>query len=286
GGMFGGQGNNNIMNMLSGMMGNQGGNNMGGMFGGQGNNNIMNMLSGMMGNQGGNNMGGMYGGQGNNVINNTGGMQSNQVNNTDLMNMLNSILTGQVSNNSQISNNNNNARGSSRKSKNRKNNKAVDFNNDFANSFNQLFNQTFAAVVNNQDIIENIVDTVLNSDLVEGMLEDVEKLDGMNIELRDLNDKYLIEGKLPGVNKKDIDLDYDEETLTVKVKSNQLFTNGRNRMVAIVQPSSDIEKKFIVNGVDTDKISAVFKSDMLSICLPKKNKQIDTTPVIDVDNYI
>ncbi|MGL5351865.1 MAG: Hsp20/alpha crystallin family protein, partial [Clostridium sp.] len=75
-------------------------------------------------------------------------------------------------------------------------------------------------------------------------------------------------------------------TVTVKVKSNQLFTNGSNRIVTIIQPNSDIEKKFIVNNVDEAKISAVFESDILRVCLPKKKIETDDEQIIDVENYI
>ena len=284
-----GQGNNNIGNILGGMLGNQqnninqfynnqgnsndiisilsgivdhSNNNMNRIFNNQGNNNnIINMLDGIIGNQGNINIYGMLNNQENNIT------RSNKRNNN---NDIKSIINDQK-------NSKNN-----KKNKNRKNNVA----NEFTNTFNELFNQTFAAVINNQDIIENIVDTVLNSDLVEGMINEIEKLDGFNIELKNYDDKYLIEGKLPGVSKKDIDLDYYEDTLIVKVKSNQFFTNGKNKMVAIIQPNSDIEKKFIVKDVDINRISAVFKSDILRVCLPKKKSESDSVTIIDVDNYI
>lgn len=159
-------------------------------------------------------------------------------------------------------------------------------NNNFTNTFNEIFNQTFTAVINNQDFIGNIVDTVLNSDLVNGLISEIESLESVNIELKDYDDKYLIEGRLPGISKKDIDLDYNEDIITVKVKSNQLFTNGKNSMITIVQPNADIEKKFIVNNVDTNRIKAVFKSEKLSIYLPKIKREVDNPTIIDVDNYI
>ncbi|MGL5085024.1 MAG: Hsp20 family protein, partial [Clostridium sp.] len=224
-------------------------------------------------------------GQGNN---NNMNATFNNMGNNNIMDMLNEIIANEGSNNTNVT-----ARSvtkkNSRSDKHRKRNNNNNINpvgNNFSDMFSEIFNQTFTAVINNQDLIENIVDTVLNSDLVGSMIEEIEKLDSMNLELKDYNDKYLIEGKLPGINKKDIDLDYEDNTVTIKVKSNQLFTNGKNRIVTIIQPSSDIEKKFIVDNVDTNKISAVFESDILRVYLPKKRIETNDSQIIDVENYI
>ena len=287
-----------INSMLGGILGNQ--SNM--MSGNQGNNNdVMNILNGLFVNQGNlNNFNGMNNNYGNNN------------NNNDVMSMLNAVLSNQGNQGNQgnisMNNGNNNDLGGRKKSNkrnssnkgvgldltknknkknnNRRNNSDNGVNNEFINTFNQIFNQTFAAVVNNQDIIENIVDTVLNSDIVGGMISQIEKIDGMSIELRDYDDKYLIEGRLCGVNKKDIDLDYEDEILTIKVKNNQTFTNGRNTIVGIVQPNTAIEKKFTVKNADANRISATFKEDILRVCLPKKQNTMEIDTIIDVDNYI
>lgn len=280
-----------INSMLGGMLGNQ--SNM--MSGNQGNNNdVMSILNGLFVNQGNlNNFNGMNNNYGNNnsndvmsmlnaVLSNQGNISMNNGNNND--------LGGRKKSNKRNSSNSNKGVGldltKNKKNNNRRNNSDNGVNNEFINTFNQIFNQTFAAVVNNQDIIENIVDTVLNSDIVGGMISQIEKIDGMSIELRDYDDKYLIQGKLCGINKKDIDLDYEDEILTVKVNNNQIFTNGRNTIVGIVQPNAAIEKKFVVKNVDENRISATFKEDMLRVCLPKKKNTMGIDTIIDVDNYI
>lgn len=309
-------GNNNIMDMLARTFGNQGnlGNSMmGSVNNNQGNNNIVDIIGGLFGNQGNTNMmGGAFNNQDNNIADILGAILGGQTNNNMMgrfpgnqgnnnmggfsNNQRNSNMMGRFdgSRGNNVGNSNNNKRN---KNRNRKNNINSNINsninngenNILASSFNNLFNQTFAAVVNNQDIIESIVDNVLNSDLLTTMFEEVEKLDMMNIELKEYSNEYIIEGKLPGVNKKDIDLDYDEEVLTIKVKNNQLFTNGTNRMIAIMQPNSDIEKKFLVNDVDKDRILAEFKSDVLRVYLPKKKRDMvvdGLSTIIDVENYI
>ena len=83
-------------------------------------------------------------------------------------------------------------------------------------NFNTVFNQVLTTLVQNEDLINNIIDNVLNSDAVNSIIITIEEKS--NFKLREYEDRYLIEGKLLGINKKDIDVDYENDHIKISVK--------------------------------------------------------------------
>lgn len=146
-----------------------------------------------------------------------------------------------------------------------------------------MVNQVFTGIMNNQNVINDVVDSVLNSDVINTLINSFEEFE---LNLLDYQDRYLIEGKLPGVNKKDIDIDYEKDHLKIKIARNQSFnTSNDNIVMSVYRQGTDYEKEFYVPNVDSTSIKAVFNSEMLRIYL-RKNQEIDEkTVIIDVDNF-
>lgn len=156
------------------------------------------------------------------------------------------------------------------------------FSGSFAGTFNNIFNEVFTTLINNEELINGIVDTVMNSDVVNSLLEEEEE-EELKLEFRDYGDRYLIEGKLEGVDKKDIDVDYDNEHISIKVKRDALKVNSIT--IAMIQDKDYIEKSFYVPKVDPKRIQAVFNADVLRIYLKKLPEIEEGTTVIDVEDY-
>ena len=153
------------------------------------------------------------------------------------------------------------------------------------NMFPGMFNNMLS-VVNDRGLIDNIVDSILSNDNFQSMIESVDNMHNLELELKEYKDVFLVEGKLPGINKKDIDIDYLDDKLIIKVKRNQVFSNGYNTMIGIYQPNNDYTRIFYVPGIDAFKIKAVYTSEVLQIYLPKTTniKQADSANgIIDVD---
>ena len=166
------------------------------------------------------------------------------------------------------------------------NNNSFSYGNDiisvFGGTFNSVFNQVFTNLITNEDLINNIVDTVLNNDTVNSVLNNVD--DELDLDFIDYGDRYLIEGKLVGVNKKDIDIDYDEDHIRIKVKKNHVF-NSENSMFAVFQEGLNLEKSYYVPNVESNNIKAVYNSDVLRVYLKKRATIEKGTTIIDVDSF-
>lgn len=149
-------------------------------------------------------------------------------------------------------------------------------------TFNSVFNQVFTTLITNEELINNIVDTVLNNDVVNSVLDSID--DELNLDFIDYGDRYLIEGKLVGLDKKDIDIDYEEEHIRIKVKRNKVF-NNENSMIAVFQEGTNLEKSYYVPNVEANKIQAVYNADVLRIYLKKRPPVDKDATIIDVESF-
>lgn len=157
------------------------------------------------------------------------------------------------------------------------------FAGNFSGAFNTIFNDVFSTLINNEGLINSIVDTVINSDAINSLIEEVEEDEEINLDFRDYGDRYLIEGKLEGLNKNDIDVDYDNEHISIKVKREALRDNSFK--IAMLEEKDYAERSFYVPKVDTKRIQAVFNADVLRIYLKKLPEIEEGTTIIDVEEY-
>lgn len=151
--------------------------------------------------------------------------------------------------------------------------------------FSYVFSNVFDSVINNSQLIDNIVDSVLNSDIVNDMVNTLENMVNLNIDCKEYKRKYLIEADLPGVSKKDIDIDYTNNYISINIKRNQVFSNGKNVAIAVIQGGNDISKDFYVENIDPYNIKAVFKDGKLKVYIPKKDRLKEISPIVEVSDY-
>ncbi len=151
--------------------------------------------------------------------------------------------------------------------------------------FSYVFSNVFDSVINNSQLIDNIVDSVLNSELVNDMVNTLENMVNLNIDFKEYKRKYLIEADLPGVSKKDIDIDYTNNYISININRNQIFSNGKNVAVAVIQSGNNVSKDFYVENIDPCNIKAVFKDGHLRVYIPKRDRLKEISPIVEVSDY-
>lgn len=156
------------------------------------------------------------------------------------------------------------------------------FSGSFMGTFNSIFNDVFNSLITNESLINSIVDSVLSSDIVNSIIEEEEEED-LKFDFRDYGDRYLIEGKLEGLNKEDIDIDYDNDHISIKINREALSKSGL--LISMIKDKDYIEKSFYVPRVDSKRVQAVYNADVLRIYLKKLPEAEEGTTIIDVENY-
>ena len=153
------------------------------------------------------------------------------------------------------------------------------------NIFPYIFSTTLNVVTSNIGLIDKIVDNVVNSDFMNNLINEIDSMSSVNINFKEHKRAYTLECYLPGVKKENIDLEYDNNYITLKVKRNMFYTNNKNIAMAVIQSGGDIEEDYYVENADAQNIKAVFKNDILRVLIPKNTYIGEDTTIIDVDSY-
>lgn len=149
--------------------------------------------------------------------------------------------------------------------------------NGSSNVFGGLFNDIFLNSIINQMSANNVV----NRDIDEK---------SYNVDIKDCGDYYLMKGYLPGVSPRDLKIDFEKGKAILTIRKRQVYSNGLNIMMNIVQTGGDLVKTFYVDEIDKNKIGAAFEKNILLLTLPKKKKIVEqrseeNATIIDVDSY-
>lgn len=97
-------------------------------------------------------------------------------------------------------------------------------------------------------------------------------------DIREEEGKYVMETELPGYNKEDISIDIDGAVLTLTAKhsdSKEEKTSG-GKYLRRERTFGSYSRSFDISGVDADNISAEYKNGVLTLNMPKKQKEIPT----------
>ena len=151
--------------------------------------------------------------------------------------------------------------------------------------FPYIFSTTLNAVSNNLGFIEDIVDNIINSEFMNNLISEIDNMSPVNINFKEHKRAYTLECYLPGVKKENIDLEYDNNYITLKVKRNMFYTNNKNIAMAVIQSGGDVEEDYYVENADGENIRAVFKNYILRVFIPKNTYIGKDTTIIDVDSY-
>lgn len=157
------------------------------------------------------------------------------------------------------------------------------------NIFPYIFSTTFNVISSNigliDSIVDNVVNNLVNSDFMDNLINNIDNMTSANVEFKEHKRGYTIDCYLPGVKKENINLEYDNNYITLKIKRNMFYTNNENVAMAIVQSGGDVEEDYYVENIDPYSIKAVFKNNTLKVLIPKNTYIGKDTTIIDVDSY-
>lgn len=128
------------------------------------------------------------------------------------------------------------------------------------------------------DYDDSFVDEFFNSDFFSPALMN----NSFNVDVKETKDSYLMEADLPGVNRESIDLEYENNYLTISAKRSDTVEENGNNYVRRERRSGEFKRSFYVDNVEENKIDAVFNDGVLKITLPKQEKERANKRRIDI----
>lgn len=128
-------------------------------------------------------------------------------------------------------------------------------NNSLFDSVENFFNDDFGNFFN--------MPSLLN----EGMFSN----GGFRMDVKENDSAYTIEAELPGVNKEDIALDFNNGNLYIAVNHNEDINNDRDNYVHRERRSFQMQRSIYLGDIDVQGINASMDNGILRITAPKLN---------------
>ena len=113
--------------------------------------------------------------------------------------------------------------------------------------------------------LTNLFDNFFSDDFISTF----DDINDIRADVRETNDAYLVEAELPGVNKDDLRLDYDNNYLTISAMKNETFEDRQDNYLRQERHYGQIARSFYFDNVDKNQIQARFQNGVLDIILPK-----------------
>ena len=93
------------------------------------------------------------------------------------------------------------------------------------------------------------------------------------VNVYEYDDKIGIVAEIPGLDKKDVTVDVEEQVLTISGDKHKFDTDGGKCITRELKQSSFKRSFNLGDHLDGDNVSAKFKDGMLSISVPKKEPE-------------
>lgn len=131
-------------------------------------------------------------------------------------------------------------------------------------------------VLNNDFTIPSVFDDFFN----DGFFSRMHQMNLPKCDIEDTGTAYIVTTDLPGINKEDISVTYDNDVLTISAQ-HQEDQNDQQQQTTYVcreRMNSQFQRQFVIRNIDKSGIKAAFRNGVLKIGLPKLQPQAQQQP--------
>ncbi|CDE17774.1 MAG: Hsp20/alpha crystallin family protein [Eubacteriales bacterium] len=111
-----------------------------------------------------------------------------------------------------------------------------------------------------------------------------DRISSFKTDIKDNGNEYLLEADLPGFKKEDIDVNLENNYLTIKAerKVENEEKDKKGRYIRCERSYGSFVRSFDVSDVDTDKITASYEDGVLKLNMPKKENALHTAKKLEI----
>ena len=102
-------------------------------------------------------------------------------------------------------------------------------------------------------------------------------------DIRETKEAYILEADLPGMRKEDINLEYNQNYLTIHAHKNETKEDKKENYIRKERHYGEVSRSFYVGNIDKSAISAKFENGVLEVILPKQEKLINEDNKIKIE---
>jgi HSP20 family protein len=130
--------------------------------------------------------------------------------------------------------------------------------------------------------VNDEISSILNRHF-DDIYPDYEDKMTMPVEINDKKDEYDIRAELPGVKKEDLDIDLNDNYLTIRAKKVEEHEEGEGSYKKSEFKYGEFSRSiYLPQNVDAEKIDATLEHGVLKIKAPKLEKENDSVKKITV----
>ena len=101
-------------------------------------------------------------------------------------------------------------------------------------------------------------------------------------DISDLGEAYKLEAELPGFSKEDININIEDECMTISVERKSESEDSKPNYLRRERFYGSYSRSFDLSGIDADKISASYADGILSLELPKQAAQLPASRRLEI----
>lgn len=105
------------------------------------------------------------------------------------------------------------------------------------------------------------------------------ELPDFKADIVDKGDKFVLEAELPGFDKKDININVDDNRLTITAEHSESKEESKDNYIRKERRYGSFTRSFDVSNIRTEDIKADYKNGMLVLDLPKKDSGPDSRKI-------
>ena len=122
----------------------------------------------------------------------------------------------------------------------------------------------------------------LMNSMFNDFYRDLTAVGNMPTDIEEKDNEYLLSVDLPGVNKEDIDISFEDSYLTIKVSQKE-EEKDEDKYIRHEIKSYDMSRSYYLENVDEDFIKAKLDNGVLSISIAKKAPALPEKKLIAIE---
>lgn len=130
------------------------------------------------------------------------------------------------------------------------------------------------------DVFENFLDSFFNDDF---FLPSAYNTGSFRVDLKEDENNYLLDADMPGMDKNNIDINLQNNYLTISAKREDQVEENKDNYVRRERSYGEFKRSFYFDNIDEENIKASFKDGVLHLQLPKKDKAKDERKKINIE---
>ena len=131
-------------------------------------------------------------------------------------------------------------------------------------------------VTRKQDIFDDFFDNFFSDDFLAPLRSIETKMtSGFRVDVLDNGDHYLIEADLPGFEKDNVKIEYENKHLTIIAKKEVSEEINQENYIRRERQAGEYRRSFYIDGILPDEIDARFKNGVLKIKVEKAPLETD-----------